>query len=99
MGHGEIVDAMVHDGLWDAYENFHMGNTGELVAEKYSITRQEQDEYACRSHQKAVLWLHLGHLVGQVGSVATEGSSMMVIFRSVICFVCRSMEFSSVGLI
>lgn len=54
MGHGEIVDAMVHDGLWDAYENFHMGNTGEIVAEKYSITRQEQDEYAFRSHLKAI---------------------------------------------
>ena len=54
IGDGVIVDSMVHDGLWDAYENFHMGMTGELVAEKYGITRQEQDRFAFDSHQKAV---------------------------------------------
>jgi len=43
-----------NDGLWDAYENFHMGMTGELVAEKYGITREEQDKFALESHQKAV---------------------------------------------
>ena len=42
------------DGLWDAYENFHMGMTAELVAEKYGISRQEQDEFALESHRKAV---------------------------------------------
>src|SRR3989442_4477425 len=45
---------MINDGLWDAYENFHMGMTGELVAEKYGITREEQDKFAVESHQKAV---------------------------------------------
>ena len=45
---------MVHDGLWDAYNDYHMGNTGENVAEKYGITREEQDEYALNSHRKAV---------------------------------------------
>ncbi len=45
---------MIWDGLWDAYENFHMGNTGELVAEKYGITREEQDKFAFESHQKAI---------------------------------------------
>src|SRR5215470_7430829 len=45
-GNAEIVDSMVHDGLWDAYNDFHMGVTAELVAEKYGITRQEQDQYA-----------------------------------------------------
>jgi len=54
MGNGEIVDSMINDGLWDAYENFHMGLTGELVAEKYRITREEQDRFAVESHQKAV---------------------------------------------
>jgi acetyl-CoA C-acetyltransferase len=54
MGDGKIVDSMVHDGLWDAYEDFHMGVTGELVAEKYGITREEQDRFALESHQKAV---------------------------------------------
>src|SRR2546430_9089035 len=54
LGDAKIVDSMIHDGLWDAYENFHMGMTGELVAEKYGITREEQDRFAVESHQKAV---------------------------------------------
>src|SRR5258707_255811 len=54
IGNAVLVDSMVHDGLWDAYEDFHMGMTGELVAEKYGITREEQDKFAFESHQKAV---------------------------------------------
>lgn len=54
IGDGKLVDAMIHDGLWDAFEDFHMGVTGELVAEKYGITREEQDRFAFESHQKAV---------------------------------------------
>lgn len=54
IGDQKVVDSMIHDGLWDAYENFHMGMTGELVAEKYAITREEQDRFAFESHQKAV---------------------------------------------
>jgi acetyl-CoA C-acetyltransferase len=54
IGDGLVVDSMVRDGLWDAYENFHMGMTGELVAEKYKITREEQDKFAFESHQKAI---------------------------------------------
>jgi len=54
LGNQEIFDSMITDGLWDAYENFHMGNTGELVAEKYKITREEQDQFAYESHKKAV---------------------------------------------
>jgi acetyl-CoA C-acetyltransferase len=53
-GNAEIVDSMVHDGLWDVYNDFHMGITAELVAEKYHITRQEQDQFSLESHQKAV---------------------------------------------
>jgi acetyl-CoA C-acetyltransferase len=53
-GNAEIVDSMVHDGLWDVYNDFHMGITAELVAEKYHIPRQEQDQFALESHQKAV---------------------------------------------
>src|SRR5467141_1867954 len=54
IGDGKLVDSMIADGLWDAYENFHMGMTGELVAEKYGISREEQDKFAYESHQKAV---------------------------------------------
>jgi acetyl-CoA C-acetyltransferase len=54
LGDGKLIDSMIHDGLWDSYEDFHMGMTGELVAEKYGITREEQDGFAVESHQKAV---------------------------------------------
>jgi acetyl-CoA C-acetyltransferase len=54
LGDGKIIDSMVHDGLWDIYNDYHMGNTGENVAEKYGITREEQDEFALHSHRKAV---------------------------------------------
>ncbi len=53
LGHGKLLDAMVHDGLWDVYNNYHMGNTAELVAQKYGISRQEQDQYSYDSHRKA----------------------------------------------
>jgi len=54
LGDAQIVDSMVRDGLWDVYNNYHMGITGENVAEKYEITREEQDEFAVNSHRKAV---------------------------------------------
>src|ERR1700723_3355713 len=54
LGNSELLDSMIVDGLWDAYEDFHMGQTAELVAEKYGISRQEQDQFALESHQKAV---------------------------------------------
>src|SRR5271167_2959984 len=54
LGDGKIIDSMVNDGLWDKYNDYHMGNTGENVAEKYGITREEQDEYALNSHRKAL---------------------------------------------
>jgi len=54
LGNAEIVDSMIRDGLWDSFNDFHMGVTGELVAEKYKITREEQDRFAVESHQKAL---------------------------------------------
>src|ERR1700751_470306 len=54
LGDQKVVDSVVHDGLWDVYNDYHMGNTGENVAEKYHITREEQDEYAVNSHRKAI---------------------------------------------
>jgi acetyl-CoA C-acetyltransferase len=53
MGNGTLVDAMVHDGLWEAYRGFHMGVGAEMIAEKYGITREEQDQFAADSHRKA----------------------------------------------
>src|SRR5690348_13721813 len=54
LGNGQLIDSMVHDGLWDIYNDYHMGITGENVAEKYGISREEQDEFAVNSHRKAV---------------------------------------------
>jgi acetyl-CoA C-acetyltransferase len=53
MGNGVLVDAMIHDGLWDVYNQFHMGAAAEMVAEKYNITREEQDAFAAESHRRA----------------------------------------------
>src|SRR5919108_1986545 len=53
LGNSQIVDSMIQDGLWEVYNNYHMGVTGENVAEKYKITREEQDEFALNSHRKA----------------------------------------------
>ena len=53
MGNGALVDAMVHDGLWEAYRGFHMGVGAEMIAEKYGITREEQDAFAAESHRRA----------------------------------------------
>jgi len=50
---GKIIDSMVHDGLWDVYNDFHMGLTGEIIAERNNITRKDCDEFAASSHQKA----------------------------------------------
>ena len=54
LGNAQIIDSMVHDGLWDIYNDYHMGITGENVAEKYGIKREEQDEFALNSHRKAL---------------------------------------------
>jgi acetyl-CoA C-acetyltransferase len=60
LGHSTIVDSMIHDGLWEVYENIHMGNTGEIVAERYHVNRDRQDEYALNSHRKAVAAIRAG---------------------------------------
>ena len=53
MGNQQVVDLMINDGLWCPFENWHMGNTGEVVAEKHQITRETQDQFAYDSHRKA----------------------------------------------
>jgi len=66
LGHGELIDSMVHDGLWDVYENFHMGCCGEAVAEKYEIPREAQDEYALGSHRKAIAAIDAGKFKSEI---------------------------------
>ncbi|HVN82366.1 MAG TPA: acetyl-CoA C-acetyltransferase [Terriglobia bacterium] len=73
LGHGKILDAMIQDGLWDAFEDFHMGLTGEIVAERYHITREQQDEYALNSHRKAVAATKEGRFISQIVPVPIRG--------------------------
>ena len=60
LGHGQTLDSMIHDGLWDVYNDFHMGCTGEVVARKYGVTREQQDRFAFESHQKAIAAIDAG---------------------------------------
>jgi acetyl-CoA C-acetyltransferase len=60
LGDGKLIDSVVHDGLWDVTNDFHMGNTGELVAEKYGVSREEQDAYALESHRRAIAAIDAG---------------------------------------
>jgi acetyl-CoA C-acetyltransferase len=69
LGDGTIVDSMIHDGLWDAFEKFHMGNTGEIVAEKYRVSRERQDEYALNSHRKALDAIRNGKFRDEISAV------------------------------
>ena len=71
LGNGQVVDSMVHDGLWDIYNDYHMGITGENVAEKYGITREEQDEFAVNSHRKAIAAQKEGRFQSQIVPVET----------------------------
>jgi acetyl-CoA C-acetyltransferase len=63
---GKIKDCMVNDGLWDVYNNYHMGNTGEVIAEKYKVTREDCDIFAAESHQKAVKATETGKFKNEV---------------------------------
>jgi acetyl-CoA C-acetyltransferase len=66
MGNGKIIDGMVYDGLWDPYSNIHMGNIGEICAREKNITREQQDEYAKGSYEKALGAIKKGYLKEQI---------------------------------
>ena len=66
LGNGVLVDSMVNDGLWDKYNDYHMGNTGENVADKYKISREEQDTYAVNSHRKAIAAIKSGRFQDEI---------------------------------
>lgn len=69
MGNQTVVDLMINDGLWCPFENWHMGNTGEVVAEKYQITRGDQDEYAFGSHRKAAEAQEAGRFKDEIAPI------------------------------
>jgi acetyl-CoA C-acetyltransferase len=66
LGNGELIDSMIHDGLWCAFENYHMGCTGEVVADEYKIGRAEQDEFATNSHRKAAAAIKAGYFKDEI---------------------------------
>lgn len=69
MGNGELVDGMIHDGLWDPYHDFHMGQAAELCASEYQLTRQAQDEFAAGSYRKARAAMESGAFDAEVVAV------------------------------
>ncbi len=69
MGNQVATDLMIHDGLWCPFENWHMGNTGEVVAEKYQISREQQDDFAAASHQKAAAAQAAGRFADEIVAV------------------------------
>src|SRR6185312_8571762 len=66
LGNGVLIDAMIHDGLWDAFNDYHMGCTGEVVSQKFSVSRAEQDEYALNSHRKAAAAIKAGKFKDEI---------------------------------
>ena len=75
-----LVDAMVRDGLWDVYNNFHMGNTGEIVAQRNNVTRQDADKFSLSSHQKAVHAIKSGAFSDEIVKVEIPSKKEVVVF-------------------
>jgi len=72
-GHAQLTDALLLDGLWDPFEDWGMGNSAEFIAEEYEVTRQAMDEYALRSHQKAVWAIDNGKFISEIVAVEVPG--------------------------
>ncbi len=72
MGHGELIDAMIHDGLWDVYTGRHMGTCGDQCAKKYNISRHEQDTYAIESYTRAIRAWDEGFFADEVTPVEVK---------------------------
>ena len=66
LGHGELLDSMIHDGLWCAFNDYHMGCTGEVVADRFNVSRAEQDEYSLNSHRKAAAAIKAGRFKDEI---------------------------------
>jgi acetyl-CoA C-acetyltransferase len=75
---GKLVDSMVKDGLWDVFNDFHMGNTGEIVAERHNISRQEADEFSLWSHQKSVAAMRSGAFAKEIVPVEIKARKGVV---------------------
>ena len=81
LGNGVLIDAMINDGLWDVYNNYHMGCTGEVVAERFKVSRAEQDEYALNSHRKAAAAIKAGKFKDEIVAVEIpQGKGAPIVF-------------------
>jgi acetyl-CoA C-acetyltransferase len=69
LGNGQLIDSLVHDGLWSSFTGKHMGNSAEFIAEQYSLTREELDEYAYHSHRKAIEAIDAGRFEAEITPV------------------------------
>jgi acetyl-CoA C-acetyltransferase len=78
MGNGEIVDAMIRDGLWDVYNNVHMGTCGDRCAEKYGFTRQQQDDFAVASFKRALAAAEKGSFAAEIEPVPVKAGKETV---------------------
>lgn len=81
LGHGQILDAMIQDGLWCAFEDKHMGNSGEVIAREYKISREAQDEYAVNSHLKALAAQQAGRFDAEILTIEIaqkKGNSLII---------------------
>jgi acetyl-CoA C-acetyltransferase len=72
-GHAQLTDALLHDGLWDPFENWGMGDAAEFIAEEYEVTRQAMDEWALSSHAKAIAAIDGGKFKGEIVPVEIPG--------------------------
>jgi len=69
LGHGKLIDSMVADGLWDVYNDYHMGSAAEFIADKFKVSREDQDEYAYNSHRKALAAMESGKFKDEIVGV------------------------------
>lgn len=74
LGHQRLVDGLIHDGLWDVYSNQHMGDTAEMIADKYAVTREQMDEWAFLSHQRAIAAIEGGLFNEEIVGVEVPGA-------------------------
>jgi acetyl-CoA C-acetyltransferase len=79
MGNGEILDAVVNDGLWCPFEHMHMGNEAEIIAGKFGVTRQEQDQFALQSHQRAAAATAAGRFKDEIVPIEVKQKSVVLV--------------------
>ncbi len=81
MGNGELIDAMIRDGLWDVYKNVHMGTCGDACAQKYEFTREQQDDFAITSFRRAIEAARTGAFAAEIEAVPVQIGKEIVLLK------------------